>query len=46
MRLARFGVSVAGLVLEELLKVHITKSRQVNSMMGDLYNFAKKAGDG
>jgi len=38
MRLARFGTSVAGLVLEDLLKEHnVTKSRQVNSMIVDLH---------
>lgn len=38
MRLARFGTSAAGLVLEDLLKEHSTKSRQVNSMMNDIHD--------
>lgn len=38
MKLARFGASAAGLVLEDLLTQHGTKARQVNSMMIDLHN--------
>lgn len=38
MKFARFGVSVAGLVLEDLLKIHTKKTRRINSMIDDLHD--------
>jgi hypothetical protein len=38
MRQARFGVSVAGLILEDLLIEHNIKSRNVNAMIADLHS--------